>query len=86
MLVKLGGEAGPANAEACEPSPGASQFMHTTSAMLPQLRWSVVRLVSGLDEPLLPDEEAAIEAAAVVVLEVCSPNTVMASICSSRAP
>ena len=60
VLVQVGGEAGTAVGEAVNPADAATQLMGTLSAMLPQLRWRVVQMVGGLEQPLLSDEEEAI--------------------------
>eukprot|EP00966_Prymnesium_polylepis_P257023 5936930-Prymnesium_polylepis.1 len=58
-----------------QPAPGTSArgFVSAVSAALPELVWREIHMSPGLAEPLLPDEEAAIECAAVLLL-VAEPD------------
>jgi len=51
VWVGVGGEGEPFS-----PSAAAEQVMDTAVRALPEMRWNCVRLVSGVDEPLLDDE------------------------------
>ena len=85
VLLKIGGEAGTAVGDAVEPTDAMRQLMGTLSAMLPQMRWVVVQMVEGLGQPLLPDEEEAIEAAAVVLLETVRDDVTEATLVTAAA-
>lgn len=66
-----------------QPSDCARAIMEAATRRLPQLTWRNVQMVRGgahassaeLSEPLLADEEAAVEHAAVVVLEVAPDDS-----------
>jgi hypothetical protein len=67
VLLILGGEAG---GDAVFPPSGvAAQVLSAWEHALPQMRWRVIHMVKGTEMALLPDEEAAVEGASVVVLE-----------------
>ena len=67
VCLRVGGEAGvslPGPA-----SPAAAAVMQQVRRALPQVEWRLMHAVSGVEQPLLPDEAAVVEATALLLVE-----------------
>ncbi len=85
VWLRVGGSA-EAPQPTCLPSACAAQVVRAVSSALPQLRWRYLHAAAGVCEPLLDDEVASLEAAAVIVLEAATDPLPRAAAGPTRGP